>query len=652
MLIDVFVDATRTRLDADGGGAIRRLSRDTRLGAVVRCGTWVMPAGERAGGEPAPRGWDIRNTGTVEACRDAMIAAADAECPLLMLFGDLRPTAEAVGLLREALDSDPMVGFAVPRLTGTRDDTLATLDRSGDDAIDELPRRILSEVPETYLIADLPARCVLVAPRILADFGELDDRFRSLEGALWHCVVRARRCGFRTLVCNRAVVRAPSPARPCPPCAITRRSLPDVDRALLRELAPDVERTSREFGTAGLGAAETRLARALFRSYDTRPSLLLDARNVGATINGTTIAALGTSRGLHALRSGWDITLLASAEASTFHHLEESFPDWDVVTKLPPRQFTAALRLSQPWHIQEMVDLHTLAAFNAYLFLDTISWDVAYPAPRHLDGTWAFMADHADGLVFISEFTRDRFHRRFPGARDLPHLVSYLSFSPFDYVDPDLKPPVRQDEYMFIVGNEYDHKDVGPTLELLSTAFPYESIVALGAARPATPRIKVLQSGTLSDAEIHRLYAGARLVLFPSFYEGFGFPILTTLAYGRTVVARHSTLLDEIAARCVPRGRIVPFSRRDELVDIVGALLHGGEVPTLPLGGSIENGQPMAWTDVGRSILRFLDDLTSQLSRSRWRARDHAIAQLMAAPTALVDRAVRPPSMHEQGSPV
>ena len=64
-----------------------------------------------------------------------------------------------------------------------------------------------------------------------------------------------------------------------------------------------------------------------------------------------------------------------------------------------------------------MIDLHVAAAYNAYLFLDTISWDVAYPAPRHLDGTWRFMADHADGLIFISEYTRARFRRRFHGSR-------------------------------------------------------------------------------------------------------------------------------------------------------------------------------------------------------------------------------------------
>ena len=78
------------------------------------------------------------------------------------------------------------------------------------------------------------------------------------------------------------------------------------------------------------------------------------------------------------------------------------------------------------------------------------------------------------------------------------------------------------------------------------------------------------ESGKLDDAHVHQLYAGARLVVFPSFYEGFGLPVVTALAYGRTLFARESSLLGEIASHCVPRGRVIPYSQRDELVDAVG----------------------------------------------------------------------------------
>src|SRR4029453_2031497 len=276
--------------------------------------------------------------------------------------------------------------------------------------------------------------------------------------------------------------------------------LPTADRVLLRELAPDVERTMREYGTGTATVAETRLARALYRAYGVPPSLLLDLRNMDGGMNGTAMAGLGISGGLHALRSEWDVTVVASEEAMASHRLDRSFPDWKVVPKLPDRQFTAALRLSQPWTIREMIDLHEAAAYNGYLFLDTIAWDTVYPAPRHLHGTWQFMADHADALLFISAYARDRFRRRFRVRPDMPELVSYLSFEPAEYTRHVAAAPSDRENAIFIVGNDYDHKDVEPTAELLATAFPYQSIVALGATRASTPRVNVVPSGAISEA--------------------------------------------------------------------------------------------------------------------------------------------------------
>jgi len=637
--IDVFIDFSRVAMDFHLPAAIARLDSPELLGCIAERVTCVVPSVHaRPTGIRQRSAWDVLTTGPLELCSRAIAAAADADRPLLVLLGDIEPGCEALGLLLEAIDADPMIGFALPRLKGLRDDSLARLDIGGDRAVDEFPRRLLSEIPDTYLVADAPAHCLLIKPVVLANFGELDERFRSVAGALWHYVGRARRCGFRTLVCNRAVVTAACAARPCPPCAITLRSLPEADRVLLRQLLPDVERAHEEFGTGAIAPAETRLARALPRAYGGQPSLLLDVRNVIGGMNGTAMAALGIGRALHALGSEWEVTLWASREACTFHRLEKSFPGWQVNTRPPERQFTVALRLSQPWHVQELIDLHNLAAYNVYLFLDTISWDIAYQAPRHLDGTWRFMADQADGLVFISEFTRERFCRRFDPGADVPSLVSYLSFEPADYVHPDVRLSPDHETSIFVVGNEYEHKDVSQTIELLTTAFPYQPIVALGPAAVLSPHVTVLQSGKLSDLDIHRLYAAARAVVFPSFYEGFGFPSLTTLAYGRTLLARRSALLDEIAARCAPRGHVVPFDRREELVELIGRLLHGQDVPELPLGTALENGRPKSWRDVGQSIMTFLADLVGDLSRSRWRSREHTIRQLIAARGELITR--------------
>ena len=633
--VDVFVDFSRAH-PAEVESAIARLDTPELLGGIDARVTCAVPASY------VPRtdsDWRVDSEAPVDLCNGAIMDAADAERGLLILLGNIEPGPDAIGLLLDAIESDPMIGFARPRLAGASAAGIARLDDAGDAAIQELPRRVLAEVSPTYLVADAPGRCLLVKPVVVANFGELDARFHSLAGALWHYVGRARRCGYRTLVCNRAVMDARGPTgQSAAPCSVTWRRLPAADRELLRDLLPDVDRVREEFGTDQITSNETRLARAMPQFYASRPSLLLDARNIVAGMNGTTLAALGICEGLREVDIDWDVTVLASRQASTFHGLEQRFPAWQIATTVPPRQFTAAVRLSQPWHIQEMIDLHGAAAYNCYLFLDTISWDSAYPAPAHLDGTWQFMADHADALMFDSEYTRARFNRRFVSVREVPSLVPYFSFHPNDYIHPPVTPGPEDDGFIFVVGNHYDHKDVGPTLELLTTAFPYQSIVALATGQSPSPHVTILESGTLSEQEIHRLYAHARVVVFPSFYEGFGFPIVTTLAYGGTVVTRRSPLLDEIAARCLPQGRIVPFVRRDDLVDIIGRLLRGRHVDALPMGTALEDGRAMSWRDVARAIFDFVTNLTGDMSRSAWRSREHAIRQLMAAPVSLADK--------------
>jgi hypothetical protein len=107
--------------------------------------------------------------------------------------------------------------------------------------------------------------------------------------------------------------------------------------------------------------------------------------------------------------------------------------------------------------------------------LDTIAWDIQYLGPPHLDGTWQFLADHADGFLFISEFTRQRFLARFENAKDTPSSVCHLSMDAVDYMAAE---PGRAEsaEYLLVVGNELDHKDLAQSVDVLANAFPFQPL--------------------------------------------------------------------------------------------------------------------------------------------------------------------------------
>jgi glycosyltransferase involved in cell wall biosynthesis len=65
------------------------------------------------------------------------------------------------------------------------------------------------------------------------------------------------------------------------------------------------------------------------------------------------------------------------------------------------------------------------------------------------------------------------------------------------------------------------------------------------AASPMRDRIRF--TGFVTDDELIQLYGACDLFVFPSFYEGFGLPILEAMACGRAVACSNSSAIPEVA---------------------------------------------------------------------------------------------------------
>ena len=185
----------------------------------------------------------------------------------------------------------------------------------------------------------------------------------------------------------------------------------------------------------------------------------------------------------------------------------------------------------------------------------------------------------ADAIVSVSEFSRAE-TIELAGVpaeriRVIPHGVDSV-FTPDG--------PRADGDYALAVGTLEPRKNLARAVE---------------AAREAGVALRVVGArgwggvevdgwvGEIPDAELAALYRGARCVLYPSLYEGFGLPVLEAMACGTPVITSVGTAMEEVAGgaailvdpldvAAIAQGIHEAAERRDELS--TAGLARAGEL--------------------------------------------------------------------------
>jgi len=169
----------------------------------------------------------------------------------------------------------------------------------------------------------------------------------------------------------------------------------------------------------------------------------------------------------------------------------------------------------------------------------------------------------ADGIVTVSNFTRNEYIKYFDIDKYSEQLLvvhNGLAIKEPTGGDKPYKKP-----YILTVGNVKPHKNMSRLLEaynIIKDSIPHDLIIVgkkTGFIRGDENLLKkvdafdrrVIMTGYLSDEELYSYYSHADLFVFPSLYEGFGFPPLEAMAAGIPVVSSNAASIPEVCGDAV-----------------------------------------------------------------------------------------------------
>lgn len=537
------------------------------------------------------------NLGFVENCNEAIRSILPSGDDVLLLNSDTQVTPGFLEEMWEVLYLHEKHGAVSPRSNNA---TILSVPVSGQLAPDDacqLWNSIRALLPRYQVVPTAVGFCLLIKNVVLRQLGVFDPVYSPGYNEENDFVCRINQNGYSAVAAHQAfVVHHESSS-----FGARRKALELRNRQELDTRYPEYSRKIAEHLRYGIDPIDH--FSMLWRPH--RQTILFDLFHLPATHAGTSDFALSLLLHLAPLlESRYDVSLGLSEEAKRFFAHELTGYRFYDESRQADARFDLVYKPSQIFTWTELRRMVRLGGRIAYTHQDIIAVRCDYlsgPGTRTIFRTAALLADR---VMTISEFSKNDFAAFYnvPAAFEVIHHGTH----------EDARAMGKSDGYVLVVGNRYHHKAVHRTVAALRGV---AEVIAIGGTEPQAPDVRWLASGSLSRSVIADLYDRAAVVVYPSFYEGFGIPIVDAVARGIPVVALDTAVNREVR-QLVGSSHLHLVEDHGEMRAAVHALIT--EPPVAEPNKQLRN-----WGDVAREYARSFDELLTQdlnidLIRRRW----------------------------------
>ena len=216
-------------------------------------------------------------------------------------------------------------------------------------------------------------------------------------------------------------------------------------------------------------------------------------------------------------------------------------------------------------------------------------------------------------IFTVSEFSKNRIVE-WSGADSSKITVVNNGVSSFFKKDGEAYKPGY--DYFFCVSNRKEHKNEFRLVEAYSLLRNREEIKLLFTGEPTKKLMEyisakgvegdVLFSGFLSDEALACYYRGAKALLMPSLYEGFGLPVIEAMACGIPTLVSNTTALGEIGKDCSIL--VDPMSIPDIINGLQRIISDSDHMKHLSKLG-LERAKSYTWDNTSKIITKTLTEL-------------------------------------------
>lgn len=533
------------------------------------------------------------NLGFVGTCNKA-VSLDKTKNDILLLNSDTMVTEGFLDEMLKVLYMTYKHGAVCPRSNNATIASVPFIFKDGD--IDkerhvEYTKKVYSRVkdylPEYTLAPVAHGFCILIKRFLIEDFGLFDPVYGLGYNEENDFCMRINQYGFSSLIANKALVfhlESKSFA------SEKKRFLQEENHKTLTKRYPHYDAIVADYLRYGMDPID-RFADIIATDENAPKKILINFYHLPLSMNGTARNCLSFLK----MISESDLVmegkivpvLLASEESVRFHNL-----DTYGIRIIAPHEvnelFHVAVCPLQIFHSDNLQLMNRSCLKIVYANLDIIAIRTNHLLYKSFINRVIFQDSLrlVNKIIMISEFTEEDTLAYYPQDAEVIKAKSQVILQGYpdvefsiDDIDMDhsknnqIDAFIKNKDYILVFGNDFKHKMLHEAVAVMSKLDARMVVIGPSKLHVSNENILLVESGGISDKVLQKIYSQARLVVFPSLYEGFGLPIAEAARFRKCVIAADYALNREVAQLYGAYSEIYLFKSLNELPKLIEKLL-------------------------------------------------------------------------------